>query len=105
MASGQSGSSKRARTGKEPDTLPTTKRSSAYDLNFEQHLIDHGVYPDGYDDASNVQEPHNLEEIRARLAVRRALLSPSHFTREAFLDFKTKNNRALTENSVMSKAF
>lgn len=37
--------------------------------------------------------------------MRRAPLSPSQFTREAFWDFKEKNQDALTENTVMSKAF
>lgn len=52
-----------------------------------------------------MQEPHNWEDIHARLAMRRAPLSPSQFTREAFWDFKEKNQDALTENTVMSKAF
>ena len=52
-----------------------------------------------------MQEPHNWEEINARLALPRASLSPSRFTREAFLDFKAKNQEALIENTVMSKAF
>ena len=92
-------------TGKESDSLPKTKRRSAYDPGFKQHLIDHGIYPDGYPDASNVQEPQNLEEIQARLSKPRASLSPSRFTREAFLDFKTKNNGALTETTLMNNAF
>jgi len=39
------------------------------------------------------------------LAMPRASLSPSRFSREAFLDFKEKNQDALTENKVMSKVF
>jgi len=52
-----------------------------------------------------LQEPHNWEEINARLALPRASLSPSRFNREAFLDFKEKNQEALTEATVMSKVF
>ena len=105
MSSSQSGSRKRVKTGRESDISSKTKKSSAYDGGFEQHLIDHGVYPEGYGGVMNLQEPHNWEEINARLALPRASLSPSRFTREAFLDFKAKNQEALTENTVMSKAF
>ena len=105
MSSSQSGSRKRAKTGRESDVSSKTKKSSAYDGGFEQHLIDHGVYPEGYGGVRNLQEPHNWEEINARLALPRASLSPSRFTREAFLDFKAKNQEALTENTIMSKAF
>ena len=105
MDSSQSGSRKRAKTGRESGTSSSTRKTSAYDPSFEQHLIDHGIYPEGYGGVRNLQEPHNLEEINARLALPRASLSPSRFTREDFLDFKEKNQEALTESKVMSKAF
>jgi hypothetical protein len=105
MASSQSGSRKRAKTGGDSDISSKTRKSSAYDPEFEQHLIDHGVYPEGYGGVRNLQEPHNWEEINARLALPRASLSPSRFNREAFLDFKEKNQEALTEATVMSKVF
>lgn len=100
MASSQSGSRKKAKTGRESD-----RKSSAYDPDFEQHLIDHGIHPEGYGGVRNLQEPHNWEEINARLALPRASLSPSRFTREAFLTFKEKNQEALTEATVMSTVF
>ena len=102
MDSSQSGSGKRAKIS---DTSSKTRKSSAYDPIFEQHFIDDGIYPDGYGGIKNLQEPHNWEEINARLALPRASLSPSRFTREGFLSFKEKNQEALTENTVMSKAF
>ena len=105
MHSSQSGFRKRTKSGRESDTSSKTRKSSAYDPGFEQHLIDHGVYPEGYGGIRNLQEPHNWEEIHVRLAMPRASLSPSRFTREAFLDFKEKNQDALTEATVMSKAF
>jgi len=105
MASSQSGSRKKAKTGGDSDISSKTRKSSAYDPEFEQHLIDHGVYPEGYGGVRNLQEPHNWEEINARLALPRASLSPSRFNREAFLDFKEKNQEALTEATVMSKVF
>ena len=105
MNSSQSGSRKRARIGKESEISSKTRRTSAYDKGFEQHLIDHGVYPARYGGLKDLQEPDNCEEIHARLAMRRASLSPSRFGREAFWDFAEKNQDALTENAVMSKAF
>lgn len=105
MSSSQSSSRKRAKIERESDVFSKTKKSSAYDGGFEQHLIDYNVYSEGYDDVRNLQEPHNWEEINARLALPRAFLSPSRFTREAFLDFKAKNQEALTENTIMSKTF
>jgi len=105
MASSQSDSRKKAKTGRESDVSSKTRKSSAYDPEFEQHLIDHGIYPEGYGGVRNLQEPHNCEEINARLTLPRASLSPSRFTREAFLDFKEKNQEALTEATVMSTVF
>lgn len=105
MNSSQSGFRKRAKTGKESDTSSTTRKSSAYNPNFEQHLIGHGIYPEGYDEDEEIEEPANIEDIYRRLAQPRASLSPSLFTREQFLDYKKKNREALTESKVMSKAF
>ena len=105
MDSSQSSSRKRAKTGRESGTSSSTRKTSAYDPPFEQHLIDHGIYPEGYGGVRNLQEPYNWEEINTKLALPRASLSPSRFTREDFLDFKEKNQEALTESKVMSKVF
>ena len=105
MASSYSGSRKKAKTGRESDIPSKTKKSSAYDPVFGQHLIDHGIYPEGYGGVKNLQEPHNWEEINARLALPRASLSPSRFPREEFLNFKEKNREALNEAKVMNKVF
>lgn len=107
MASSQSGSRKRAKSGKESDTSSRTKKSSAYDRAFEQHLIDHGVYPHGYDSDGEDGSvyPDNWEEINDRLAKPRPLLSPTQFPREEFRKFEKTNMQALTEATVMSKAF
>src|SRR6266487_2077104 len=84
-------------TGKSRNTTP-------YDPNFEQNLIDHGVYPEGYEYLDNRQspEPNNLEEINRRLAEPRPSLSPSRFSKEACQDFKRKSVRAKDEGDVMS---
>ena len=105
MSTSQSGSKKRARREDESEISVKSRKTSAYDPNFEQHLIDHDIYPEGYGGLENVREPLNLEEIQARLAIPRASLSPSRFGREEFWDFKEKNRGALTESTAMSKAF
>ena len=107
MSSSQSGPRKRNKTGGESDIPSKTKKSSAYDPAFEQHLIDHGIYPDGHDDDDDDGSvyPDNWEETNERLAQRRRSLSPSRFPPAAFLNFKKKNKQALTEDSVMSEAF
>ena len=105
MNSSQSGSRKRARTERESDTSSKTSRTSVYDPAFKQHLIDNGIFHEGYGGLKNVQEPVNLEEINTRLRMPRASLSPSRFNREDFWDFKEHNQDALTEDTVMSKAF
>lgn len=107
MASSQSSSRKRVKSGKESNTFSRTKKSSAYDPAFEQHLIDRGVYPHGYDynDDDCSVYPDDWEEINGRLAQPRPSLSPSRFPREEFRKFDKTNMQALTEDTVMATAF
>ena len=108
MTASQSSLGKRARSGQEPreeSESAKSRRTSAYDPAFKQHLIDHGVFPEGHGGFSNVQRPNNWEEIHARLAIPQASLSPSRFGEKEFWDFEEKNESAVTENSVMSRAF
>lgn len=100
LHSSQSGSRKRARYGKESDVSLSTTTSSAYDAAFKQHLVDHGIYKSG-----RTQRPSNWSEINERLAKSRSSLSPSRFTEAAFEDFEETNEKALAENTVMSRAF
>ena len=81
---------------------PKTVRSSAYDDNFEQYLIDNGIYPVDYDygDSSTYPEPANLVEITAAMGAPRASLSPSRVTNEQFRSFRLKNKTA-SEGTVM----
>ena len=100
MDSSQSGSRKRAKKGRELGTSSSTKKSSAYDPAFKQHLNDHGIYK-----GIRAQKPSNWAEINERLAQPRPSLSPSQFSEAAFEIFQQTNENALTENTVMSKAF
>ncbi|TWU72957.1 hypothetical protein ED733_003366 [Metarhizium rileyi] len=79
-------------------------RSSAYDKGFQQHLIDYGIYPNGYEagDGRPTFEPSDLDNIQEALYAKRASLSLSNFTQLAFQDFKSKNNRVTFESDVIS---
>lgn len=49
MSSNQSSFRKRVKIERESDKSSTIRKFSAYDSDFEQHLIDHDVYPYKYD--------------------------------------------------------
>ena len=100
MSASQSGSRKRAKTGRESDISLSTRKTSAYDPAFEQHLIDHGIHMNNFS-----PRPSNWAEINSRMAQRRSSLSPSRFSESAFEAFQKTNQEALTENTVMSKVF
>ncbi|KUI61997.1 hypothetical protein VP1G_09137 [Cytospora mali] len=73
---------------------PKIKRSSAYDANFEQHLINNNIYSPLYrlPNCQKHPKPANWEEIRQVLMVSRGSLSPSVIPESAFEDFQLKNN-------------
>ncbi|TKA22400.1 hypothetical protein B0A54_18037 [Friedmanniomyces endolithicus] len=83
-----------------------TGTTGPYDPQFEQLLIDHGVYPDGYEDSNgDAPEPENIQAIRERLARSRSSLSPSHFDEVAFKQFQRTNRGASSEQNVMMNVF
>ena len=100
MSASQSGSRKRAKTGRESGTSSSTRKTSAYDPAFEQHLIDHGIHMN-----NRAPKPSNWAEINSRMARPRPSLSPSRFSENAFEAFQQINQDALTESTVMSKVF
>ena len=79
------------------------KRLSTYDTNFEQHLIEHGIYPAGYRhiDKPSKPRPKNFDDIVQRLSDHRASLSPSCFSALAFDDFQEANSQFNSELKVM----
>lgn len=105
MSSSRSSQSRRTQSTR-PTSHATSsnRRSSAYDGAFEQHLVDNGIYPEGYDypDDRETPEPNNLEELYQILAQPRPSLSPSLFTASDFKDFKQKNSRVISEGKVMT---
>ena len=84
-----------------------SRKSSAYDPLFEQNLIDHGVFPHGYDleVESASAFPGNLDHINAKLRLPRPSLSPSKFGHAEFRRFEKANLSAQTETGVMNTAF
>ncbi|KIE02323.1 hypothetical protein MAJ_01981, partial [Metarhizium majus ARSEF 297] len=78
------------------------RKSSAYDDDFEQHLVDNYIYPEGYEHPASraTPEPGNSSQTRQDLLNSRASLSPLHFTESAFRDFKRKN-KTKSEGSIM----
>ncbi|KKZ62313.1 hypothetical protein EMCG_03285 [[Emmonsia] crescens] len=85
----------------------TERKSSAYDANFEQILIDHGAYPEeySYPDDHSPPPPNNWNEVLQRVARTRPSLSPSRFSEMGFRKFKRVNAQALGEKKVMSSVF
>ncbi|KAI1148846.1 hypothetical protein F4825DRAFT_432629 [Nemania diffusa] len=79
-----------------------TKNTGPYDRAFEQNLIDHGVYPDGYryPGGKALPKPDNLHEIRRELARPRACFSPTSFTDEDFESFRNIAINARKEGGV-----
>ncbi|PHH82082.1 hypothetical protein CDD82_7077 [Ophiocordyceps australis] len=91
--------------GLESDATPNTtitKTTGPYDRAFEQHLLDHNIYPDGFvhPNGDDNPEPENLDEIREVLEQRRKSLSPSRFTKDDFKNFRRVEVDAKKERQV-----
>lgn len=82
--------------------ITKTRKTTVYDAAFEQNLIDHGIYPHGYesDDEERSIYPENWDQINARLSRPRPSLSPSRFPRESFRKFERANIHAYSEDDV-----
>ena len=80
----------------------TTESSGPYSRNFQQKLIDGGIYPDEYEypDGRVPSEPDNLEEINEMLTQPRPSLSPSLFPNEKFREFKRADAHVSKENKA-----
>ncbi|TWU70446.1 hypothetical protein ED733_000290 [Metarhizium rileyi] len=82
----------------------TTKSTGPYDRTFQQHLIDHGIYPDRYEypDGRIPPRPENLEEIRQALGQPRPSLSPSLFPDDKYEAFQRADAHASKESQVIA---
>ena len=109
MSSSQSSSKGRKRhstvsSNTKPTTNTTTTRNTRpYDRDFQQNLIDGGVYPHRYEypDGRVPAKPNNWEEVNQRLAQPRPSLSPSKFSEEAHEKFVRADAHASKEKQVM----
>lgn len=93
-------SRKRPSSSAEVERPSKTRRSSAYDNDFEQHLKDHGVRVD-----NSAPKPSNWADIKNSMAQRRPSLSPSRFSEADFEKFRKINDGCSTEAKLMSQAF
>lgn len=116
MSASQSGSRRRKRGSQSPakksSTAPSnsstttkttsTKSTGPYDRAFQQHLIDHDIFPHGYEypDGRLPPEPDNIDELRQILAAPRGSLSPSKFTNDDFRKFERADTHAAKERDV-----
>ncbi|KAI9776051.1 MAG: hypothetical protein M1839_000654 [Geoglossum umbratile] len=84
--------------------MPATKvpNTRPKDANFEQKLIDGGIYPYGYEFRGGRQLPlpPEWEEINRRLAQRRPSFSPSGFSEGGYREFTRADARATSEDEV-----
>lgn len=72
--------------------------------NFEQKMIDNGIYPHLYEHPDGRSEkPANFDGIQGRLPVFRPSLSPSRFTDEDFEAFQRENARGSSETTAMNR--
>ncbi|EQL00018.1 hypothetical protein OCS_04275 [Ophiocordyceps sinensis CO18] len=102
MSSGSSSALPQSRRGRSSKATTKARRSSAYDNDFEQHLMDNSIYPEGYhgqqDDVT--PKPCNLDSLHRDLLPARSSLSPSRFSESAFQDFRRKN-KTKSEGTLM----
>ncbi|KAI9890984.1 MAG: hypothetical protein M1814_003485 [Vezdaea aestivalis] len=101
------GSSSTSRTRPTANTTATEKTgtSGAYSANFQQTLIDGGVFPDGYEypDSRSTPIPENWEDINKKLKEPRPSLSPSQFSNERFREFKRADANVTKENKAIKR--
>ncbi|KAG9252484.1 uncharacterized protein F5Z01DRAFT_230756 [Emericellopsis atlantica] len=86
-----------SKNSKSQSTSKISSRSGPYKPEFEQHLIDYGVYM-----ASLDPEPANLEAICDELRRGRSSLSPGQFTNDAFKTFMNAQMTAKDEATIMN---
>ncbi|KAF9733854.1 hypothetical protein PMIN04_012897 [Paraphaeosphaeria minitans] len=107
MSASRSSTRSRQRDSASTSTRPTTnttgtKTTGVYDRDFQQHLVDHHIYPDAYEhpDGSMPAEPNNWENLQHILAQSRLSLSPSRFSNQEFKKFKQADAHATKEKQV-----
>ncbi|KAL9011283.1 MAG: hypothetical protein Q9173_003861 [Seirophora scorigena] len=96
MSYSSSRSRKRSSTSRRSD-LTTNTKSSPYNGDFEQKMIDSGIHPH-----NRASKPHNIYDIQEQIARPRTSLSPSQFDDRRFEEFTEACERAANEASAMA---
>ncbi|KAL2832140.1 hypothetical protein BDW59DRAFT_115860 [Aspergillus cavernicola] len=85
-------------------TKPKTGSTTVYDPHFEDHLINHGVYPpfSRYPDGTALSKPENFAEMQSRLQIPRPSrsMSPGSLEKE-YAEFAETNAKASDEQLVI----
>ncbi|PNY23184.1 Uncharacterized protein TCAP_06865 [Tolypocladium capitatum] len=91
-----------SRSASNSNSNATRTQSSTTRTKSTEHLINHGIYPEGheYPDGRILPEPDNLDEITQALGQRRRSLSPSRFSADDFKKFKRADNNSTNETLV-----
>jgi hypothetical protein len=98
----------RAAGANEPEPTTKTKSTTPYDPAFQQHLVDHAIFPPKYHypNGKRFPEPENIGEIRKALDRRRASLSSDQISRDdlekLFEEFELADTTAVKECQVMA---
>lgn len=86
------------------ETAENTKTSatSAYSRNFEQNLVEHGVYPRGHEiKGKSLPEPSNVEEIREILfRPRESLILESDFRKFQRAEVRASKEKDVTTSVI-----
>ncbi|KAF5020422.1 hypothetical protein F66182_7549 [Fusarium sp. NRRL 66182] len=90
--------------GNTTSNTTTTKSTGPYDRTFQQHLIDHNIYPDRYEYPGGriPPRPENLEDIRQALGQPRPSLSPSLFPYDRYEAFQRADAHSSKESQVIA---
>lgn len=80
----------------------SSKKSAPKDSNYQQKLIDGGVFPYcyKYPDGRRAPLPSDWEELKQSLAQPRPSLSPSAFPEEEYQEFVQADAEAFNEDAV-----
>lgn len=79
----------------------TTESSGPYSCNFQQKLIDGGIYPAEYEYPNDRVLPANLEEINQILAKPRPSLSQVPFSNQEYKEFQRADAHVSKENKAI----
>lgn len=88
---------------KNPTSLhPRFLHDAVHSMAWEQHLIDHFIYPPYYD---QTQYPANLGNIKVKLSRRWPSLDQSRFSDDDYSEFLKTRKEAMSKSSALALVF